>query len=53
MTGALELSNIYEIVAQAFGKASDFVLDEEHVTIIYEKMQRGEELDAEFEGRIV
>ena len=53
MEGALELNKIYDIMAQAFGKESDFVLNDEQVVQMYDRIQNGQALDAEFEGKIV
>ena len=50
MEGAIELSNIYDIMAQAFGKESDFVLNDEQVVQMYDRIQNGQALDTEFEG---
>ena len=53
MEGAIELSNIYDIMAQAFGKESDFVLNDEQVVQMYDRIQNGQALDTEFEGKLV
>ncbi len=49
----LDLADIYDELAEVFGKKNDFDLDNDQVDELYEKIIGGEELQAEFEGDMI
>lgn len=49
----MDLGDIYDELAEVFGKKNDFDLDENEIDELYEKIIGDEELQAEFEGEMI
>ena len=48
---ATDLWIIYDSLAELFGRASDFLLEDEEIEDMYVKMQKGQPIDRTFEGK--
>lgn len=49
----MEMADIYDELAEIFGKPSDYALEEPEIDQMYEKMMQGEEMQQAFEGQMI